>query len=399
MIRASKDTVIDVGPRSAHIAGCEYACFASSPEEFQNATLEFIKPAQDDPSDYVIIRTDTKRYALTLTCVSNALGYVNEGDYAYANQGTAKAALSVLARYMGKTLEEVGRLVVDATVKNIQPTIRRLIEEYGIPFEHVELTGGGGGCATVVPIVAEAMDVRHKIARNHQYISPIGAALAMVRDTVERTIIDPSNEDIMNLRNEALQRVVKSGAVKESVEVTVDIDTEKNIVRATATGSTDTKQGKSMKPDLDTRDLMKKATENFSHIHSTSLNYLTSTNHFSVYQCDEEQQGLLKFLRRQKKHLLVLDRKGTTRLRLLNAEVKDAPSRSIQNQLKQWVDVHTKYDVGGEKTPDVFLLIGNRVIDFTGVPNGEQMVKLINTELSNYPSNEHVILLGCVKSA
>ncbi|MDM5339157.1 hydantoinase/oxoprolinase family protein [Fictibacillus enclensis] len=292
-----------------------------------------------------------------MTCVSNALGYVDPNHYAYANQEIAIAALGVLAHYMGKSIEGVGRMVLDAIVKHIEPTIRRMIDEYGIPVEHVELTGGGGGCATVVPIVAQTMGVRHKIARNHQYISPIGAALAMVRDTVERTIINPTNEDIMSLRKEAVNLALKSGAQKESVDVTIDIDSEKNIVRATAVGSTDTKQGQSMKPDLNNVDLLERATDNFSHIHITSLDPLTLTSHFNVYKGDEEVHGIKKVLRRQKKHFLVLDKKGTTRLRLLNAEIKDAPNRIMQGELKQWLDLHTKYDVGGEKTPDVYVLI------------------------------------------
>lgn len=48
--------------------------------------------------------------------------------------------------------------------------------------------GGGGGAASVVPHIAEEFGVKYKIARNASVISPIGVALAMVRDMVERTI-------------------------------------------------------------------------------------------------------------------------------------------------------------------------------------------------------------------
>lgn len=399
MIRATREKIIDVGPRSAHITGCKYACFASSPEEFDGATVEFIAPMEGDPTDYVIIQTKKNRYALTLTCVSNALGYVEEDHYAYANREIAKAALGVLARHVGKPIEEVGRMILDIAVKKVEPTIRRMIDEYGIPVEHVELTGGGGGCASVVPAVAKAMKVRYKIARNHQYISPIGAALAMVRDTVERMIVNPTKDDIMNIRKEAEQRAIKSGAVKGSVEVTVEIDSEKNIVRATAVGSTDVKQRQSMKPDLSDEELMNKAAENFAHIETVSQQRVALTNHFSVYEAVEALYGFKKLLRRRKKHYLVLDKKGTTRLRLLNAVIEEGLNGDILKRLERWIDQHTKYDVGGEKTPDVYLLIGNRVVDFVGMPNSDQLLKLMKTELANYPPNEPVVLLGCVKSA
>src|SRR5690606_2099173 len=161
-------------PRCAHIAGYPYPCFAGSAEEVDGAAVESIARVEGDAADHVIIRTEKNRYALTLTCVSNALGYVTSADYACAGREIPHAALEGLARHMGKSMEEVGRRILDCAVRRIEPAVRRMIDEYGIPIEHVELSGGGGGCASVVPAVAEAMKVRFKIARNHQYISPSG---------------------------------------------------------------------------------------------------------------------------------------------------------------------------------------------------------------------------------
>jgi len=399
LIRATGEKIVDVGPRSAHIAGYPYACFAGSAEEFDGAAVESIAPVEGDAADHVIIRTEKNRYALTLTCVSNALGYVTSDHYAYADREVARAALKVLARHMGKSMEEVGRRILDCAVKRIEPTVRRMIDEYGIPIEHVELTGGGGGCASVVPAVAEAMKVRFKIARNHQYISPIGAALAMVRDTVERTIVNPTNEDIVNLRKEAEQRAIRSGAVKGSIEVTVDMDPDKNIVRATAVGSTDVKQGQSLKPDLRDEELAQIAADHFAHIETVSQGRVARTDHFSVYEAEEGMRGWRRLLRRRKRHFLVLDRKGIVRLRLLNAVIEEGSNGEVQRRLGRWIEQHTKYDVGGEKAPDVYLLVGNRVIDFVGVPSGEQLLNMAKAELANYPSDEAVVLLGRVKSA
>src|SRR5690606_40618440 len=64
-------------------------------------------------------------------------------------------------------------------------------------------------------------------------------------------------------RKEAEQRAIRSGAVKGSIEVTVDMDPDKNIVRATAVGSTDVKQGQSLKPDLRDEELAQIAADHF----------------------------------------------------------------------------------------------------------------------------------------
>jgi hydantoinase/oxoprolinase-like protein len=65
-----------------------------------------------------------------------------------------------------------------------------------------------------------------------------GVALALVRDSVERTISNPAPADIVRVRREALERVVAAGAARELVEVTVELDPRRNLVRATASGAT-----------------------------------------------------------------------------------------------------------------------------------------------------------------
>jgi N-methylhydantoinase A len=75
MIRASKSEgkIIDVGPRSAHIAGLGYTCFADV-NELREAEIEFIKPTESDADDHVILRSKKgKGYALTTTCAANLL--------------------------------------------------------------------------------------------------------------------------------------------------------------------------------------------------------------------------------------------------------------------------------------------------------------------------------------
>ena len=43
MVRISDKDVVDVGPRSAHIAGCEYACFTPE-EEIVDPKIELVSP-------------------------------------------------------------------------------------------------------------------------------------------------------------------------------------------------------------------------------------------------------------------------------------------------------------------------------------------------------------------
>ena len=46
----------EVGPRSAHVAGLPYACFAA-PERLAGAELELVAPRAGDPEEYAIVVT------------------------------------------------------------------------------------------------------------------------------------------------------------------------------------------------------------------------------------------------------------------------------------------------------------------------------------------------------
>ena len=54
------------------------------------------------------------------------------------------------------------------------------------------LAGGGGSAGVVVPYLGEAMGCSWKLVENAPIISTIGVALAMVREVVERTVVNPT---------------------------------------------------------------------------------------------------------------------------------------------------------------------------------------------------------------
>src|SRR5439155_3623293 len=95
MLRARKRTVYGVGPRSAHISGLSYACYAT-PEQLEGATAELAAPRLGDTGDYVVITcTDGTRLALTNTCAANLLRIPQPDDYAFGSHDAAAAAFEI----------------------------------------------------------------------------------------------------------------------------------------------------------------------------------------------------------------------------------------------------------------------------------------------------------------
>src|SRR6478672_3665393 len=89
--RVGRRKIEEAGPRSAHVAGLPYACFAA-PGDLESASLELVAPRDGDPDQYAVIATpDGRRHALTATCAAHALGLV---DVAEPADGAAAAARS-----------------------------------------------------------------------------------------------------------------------------------------------------------------------------------------------------------------------------------------------------------------------------------------------------------------
>ena len=106
MVRINDKEVVDVGPRSAHIAGCEYACFTPE-EEIVDPQIEMVRPKPSDPADYVTIRLKNgKRICFTNTCAANVLGLIDKKYFAYGNANAARKAMQPVADKLGITVEQ-----------------------------------------------------------------------------------------------------------------------------------------------------------------------------------------------------------------------------------------------------------------------------------------------------
>ena len=101
MPRVRGNEIVDVGPRSAHIAGLHYAAFAA-PTISSSRGSNCSSPKDGDPDDYVAIRcANGERYAITDTCAANVLGYAKPGWHACGNAEAARRAMAPLAAQLG----------------------------------------------------------------------------------------------------------------------------------------------------------------------------------------------------------------------------------------------------------------------------------------------------------
>ncbi len=374
--------LVDLGPRSAHIAGLGYACYAD-PADLDGATVEIIRPTEGDECDHVALRTrEGRRLALTTTCAANCLGLVAEEQFARGNGDSAHRGFALLAAFLGEgeDADQLARSVLLIGSRKIAATIEELIVEYRLARDQAVLVGGGGGAASLVPFTGQEMGIEYRIARNAEVISPIGVAMAMVRDSVERNIVDPSPEDILRVRREATDAAIAAGATPDSVEVTVEVDKRRNLVRAIAVGATEMRRRDQDSVVLDQAACRAAAArsmrlpENLLHLEAEVGSYL-------VFSGLLTSQSLFGLWRRRQRMLRVVDRSGVVRLQRGAAHVTVARADGIAAAITSAVEQLTDFGDAGRTIPDLFLLYGPRLANFSGLATLEQVLALVEVEL------------------
>lgn len=378
MIRVRDGRVADVGPRSAHIAGKEYECFA--PEGAITAgTVGLIRPREDDPCEYAVLTSRSGgTYAYTLAGAANLLGYIPQGDYARGVDSSNAAAWEVLGQYLHCSARDAARQVVDLAMGKLSVVVEELIAEYGLDRSFITLVGGGGSGAVIVNALAEKMGVKCKMAKNAPYISTIGVALAMVREQMERTIANPTDEDIKRIRADVIEKIVRSGAKEETVDVSIEIDAQKNILRAIATGATELRQ-KSLGAAELTRDQLAQIAAESLGTDMGHLHWEGCTGRWNLFAADL-QKKLLGFIKIRQKALAVIDREGVVRLRKEKAAFLLFPKSGQDQTFRRFLEENTTYSDANATIPKVFVFYKEKMLDLTGMQTAEQLYSILDVE-------------------
>ncbi|HMV82745.1 MAG TPA: hydantoinase/oxoprolinase family protein [Blastocatellia bacterium] len=388
--------ISDVGPRSAHIAGLGYVCFAE-PEEFINAEVELMQPTPSDAADHLVIRgASGKRYAVTTTCAANLLGLVEPSHFAFGKKESVTRGFKLLADRFGTTPETIAEQILTVGCRKIAATIDELIPEYHLSRDQVVLVGGGGGAASLVPFTAKLMGLQHRIARNAEVISPIGVAMAMVRDTVERNIVDPTPEDILKVRREAAEAAIAAGAVADSIEVQVEVDKRRNLVRATAMGTTELRR-RDEQEAISSFEHCREAAARSMRLAPGEVLLVAETSAYLVFIGSRRTKTFFGLFHSVRRWLRVVDRTGVVRLQRGQALVSETALANIQGALEQAVESLTDYGDAGRAIPDIFILYGARIANFSGLADLEQVKALVEVELRSLDPATKLLVIACPK--
>jgi N-methylhydantoinase A/oxoprolinase/acetone carboxylase beta subunit len=392
MIRVSNGEITDVGPRSAHIAGKSYECFAQA-GSLAGAEARLISPRPGDICEYAaVVCPNGEERALTLAGAANLLGYVKEGDYARGNDEPSLAAWNALGKLLGCSGKEAARKAIDLAVSKLQVVVNELTEEHSLTGNLVTLVGGGGSASVIVNPLAEKMGARSRIAKNAPYISTIGVALAMVREQIERTVSNPGEDDIKKIRSDVMEQIVRSGANEATVDVAIEIDAQKNILRAIATGATEMRRkdlhGEKLAPDK-----LAEICADAMGAPLSTVKLRASAGRWRLFE-GESAKKALGFIKLKVKHLAVIDREGVVRLCKEKSQSVIFKKSQRQRAFNPFLDENTTYSDANATLPKVFVFYKEKMLDLTGMQTSAQLCSILDLETETMSPDEEIIAVA-----
>lgn len=393
MIVVENGKIADVGPRSAHIADKAYEVFTPA-EDICEPTVELIAPREDDQANYAVVScANGESYALTLCGAANILGYVPEGDYAHGNVDAARKAWQALADKIGGTVESLCEQAMDIAMDKVVEIVRGLVSDYGLNPNLIYLVGGGGSASVVAPALGKKMGIRHRIAKNAPYISTIGVSLALVREQIERNVANPTDEDIRKIRHDVMEVITRAGADAATVDIAIEIDAQKNILRATATGATELRT-KDRNSQAKTDDELAAIVAEACGVEPGAVEKVASEGRWHAYQATRVKKALFGLVKSKKTVTRIADEEGVIRLQKDDARIGVFTKGELSSGFSDFVDSMTLYSDAGATLPKTYLFFGQKMSDLSGVLNKEQLLSLAEMELEFAGDDQPIIVIA-----
>jgi N-methylhydantoinase A/oxoprolinase/acetone carboxylase beta subunit len=377
--------IIDVGPRSSHIAGLEYSCFAD-PIELREGEVVLTSPLNDDPPDYVCIKTPSgKIYGITNTCAANALNIIPSNDNAFGNVESAKIAFTKLSDYFGMSYKQIAEQILDISITKIVNYVLPAIKEYKLAKDRVIIIGGGGGASVLVPKVAEKLDFQYKKAEHADVISSIGVATGMIYEEKERTIANPSPENVSQLINEVKNEAISKNASPDSLSVQSEYISERAVLRVTVIGNVTLDLSNARSSELTYDELMRTANELFRQNGTVVLE--VNIGNYYIFSNSYLQKKLL--FKTKKQSIIVLDKYGRVRLSLDNGKLINGYSKDLYEKLSS---ILSGLSSSSDLSPQIHLIDGFQILDFSSLTAKEQVIKAIREQLDKINSNVLLVI-------
>lgn len=291
--------------------------------------------------------------------------------------------------------KDLAEAILQNTSRKVESIIKSLVREYKLDRGFVVLYGGGGGASSLVPHASQHMKMKHLIAQDAEVISAIGAAMGMIRDTVEKSIINPSEHDIIRIRQQASESVISMGAKPETVEVQVEVDNANKKVIAIAMGSSDL-QTRDHSKELDDSELRRIASEAMK-TPAEKLERFGNTKLLSLIGYRKSIKHFFGLMKENRQPAVIISHDGIIKRKFDNVNFEVSTVSQAKTHISSLVEELRSYGDGGELMPDIFLVVSGKIIDMSGLIELSQILSLVELDLKDIDPSERAIVMAVKK--
>ena len=179
-------------------------------------------------------------------------------------------------------------------------------------------------------------------------------------------------------------------------EVQIEVDQRRNLVRATAMGTTELKRREGESKEHSLQDCLQSAARSM-RVETAAVELAAQTSGFYVFTGEQIAPSFWGLFKSRKPLLRVTDRTGVIRLQRGRARVSETSLASLKEELTRAVEALTDYGDAGRTIPDVFILYGARLANFAGLAELEQLQALVEVELRSLEPTTPLVVIACPK--
>ncbi|MBC7187523.1 MAG: hydantoinase, partial [Calditrichaeota bacterium] len=313
------------------------------------------------------------------------------------NERALRSFFTVFAHHMEDDVHHLARRVLTLATDKLLPVVKRLMREYKLSPEIVQLVGGGGGAPALVPALAQRLGLSYTIAQHCEVISAIGVALGIIRDVVERTVLNPTEADLIAIRQEAVRSVEAMGAVPETIEVSVEVDLRSKRVTAVATGQSEFRTRVMGIAPLSDAELHEIAARSM-RLPAAQVELRGRTAFLAAFVGRRSVRRRFRLVHKETHPARVLNHEGVIRLQLQDcASVAATTVQEAKSVVASLIESLTTYGDAGGLVPDLYVLLSAKIIDMTGLVQESHINAVLEIELQGLPAQEPLVILATRK--
>jgi len=361
LLRLMGRTRLEVGPRSAHIAGLSYLSFASPECDAADVGVEVPKARG---ADFVVVRAGGRPFGVTLTDAANIVGMIPKTDEAFSERPFLTRAFAAVAERLGVEPMELAKRMVATGASKAVEVARSFMRDYGLKKESLWLVGGGGGVNSLVPAVADELGIEHRVVSHYDVISSIGAALAMATAVREVSTFDPKPDEFALLRSQTLSELAAAGIDASEVEFDFGYDDRTKVLRCTATG------GRAFEAAVSAGEDVAVAASSLKTARD-AVKEVWRNDYFALFTAEKREKGV--FMPGSETWTAVVTTSGAARLTVAGFKGAPLTGGSLADEVARIVRDNTAYTDAGELPPDVYVIAGHLLLDFTSLATPAQI--------------------------